>query len=65
MQNIFITNHIASQNSVYSSSGNGLLPVLRQAITWTNADVLSIRATEQILIKLDPNTSWKYCTGET
>ena len=32
----------ASVNCVRIGSGNGLVPVWRQAITWTNADLLSI-----------------------
>ena len=34
----------ASVNWVIISSGNGLSPVRRQAITWTSADILLIRA---------------------
>ena len=33
----------ASVNWVSTGSGNGLLPIRRQAITWTNADLFSIR----------------------
>ena len=33
----------ASLNWVSTGSGNGLSPVRRQAITWTSADLLSIR----------------------
>ena len=38
----------ASLNKVSISSGNGLSPVRRQAITWTNADLDS---QEQIAVK--------------
>ena len=34
-------------------AGNGLLPVRHQAITWTNADLLSIKSWEQISVKFE------------
>ena len=34
--------NMASMNMVIISSGNGLLPIWHQAITWTNADLLII-----------------------
>ena len=33
-------------NSVIIGSGNGFLPVPFQAITWTNAELLSIKQSE-------------------
>ena len=39
-------------NWVITHSGNGLLPVQRQAIPWTDADILSIEtAWEQTSLK--------------
>ena len=40
-------------NQVSIVSGNGLSPVRRQAITWTNADLLSIGLLEQISVKIE------------
>ena len=37
-----VPNIYASMNWISIGSDNGLLPVQHQAITWTNADLLSI-----------------------
>ena len=46
-----------SLNWVIIGSGNGLLPVQYQAITWTNAALLSIGLLGTISVKLEP---WFY-----
>ena len=45
----------ASVNWLSLGSGNGLSPVRRQAITWTNADLLSIRPLERNLSEIRTN----------
>ena len=44
---------IASLSLVNIGSGNGLSPVRRQAITWTNFDLLSIAPHVQTSVKFD------------
>ena len=46
----------ASVNGVSIGSDNGLSPVRRQAITWTNAGLLSIGLQEQITVNLNRNS---------
>ena len=42
----------ASVNYVVIGSGNGLVPFRHQAITWTNADLLSVGSYEQTSVKI-------------
>ena len=56
-------------NWVIIGSGNGLMPVCRQAITWINDDLLSIRLFgtkfSKIFVKIKhfhwQSSIWKYC----
>ena len=45
----------ASENWVSIGTVNGLSPILHQAITWTNADLLSISLRKQTSVKFESN----------
>ena len=50
MQCLVLYLHMASQIRVNIGSGNGFSPVQQQAITWTNAELLTILSTPYALL---------------